>query len=210
RSSCPCWPGRFRLCWPSVDPHLDVALELGTIGDDDARRLDVADHLAFLAHFDALGGGHVADQHAADGQVLGRNAGLDLARAVDGEVAARDDLALDAPLNDEILFAFDLPFDLHRRAEYSRGLVAVHEGSLSVKREVRLDAARELDVHFDGATEPRALGHDDAGSFDVPHDLGIGCNLDAIGRAGVAVHLTLDGHVLHLDVGGDDGGALED
>src|SRR3954464_8217129 len=68
-----------------------------------------------------------------------------------------------------------------------------------VKREWRLDAVRQLDVHFDGATEPRAFGHDDAGSLDIPHDLGIGGNLDAIGRARVAVHLTLDGHVFDFD-----------
>src|SRR4030095_15001635 len=101
------------------DSHLDVALELGPVGDDHARRLDVAHHLAFLAHLDALGRGHIADEHAADRQVLGGDAGLHLATGVDGQILARDDLALNAALDDEILFTLDLALDLHGGAEHS-------------------------------------------------------------------------------------------
>src|SRR3989304_1330549 len=96
----------------SIDAHLDVALELGPVGDDDARRLDVADDLAFPLHLAALGRLDVADDLPAHREGARAHARLDASRAGDGEVLLARDLAADPALDDEVLVALDLALDL--------------------------------------------------------------------------------------------------
>src|SRR3954451_16886869 len=63
--------------------HVDVALERGSVGDHDARRFDVADHLGVGAQLDPFAREHVAGDAAADRERLGLDVRLDRRAVLD-------------------------------------------------------------------------------------------------------------------------------
>src|SRR5262249_13251399 len=106
---------------------LDVTLELGPIGQDDARRLDVADHDPVVVELHLPRRVDVALHPAADREVPGRDLGLHLAARVDRQVLRAGDLAADGPLDHQpLVTALDLAFHLDRAAEYGLVRLVVH------------------------------------------------------------------------------------
>ena len=77
-----------RLPCPS-HVHVDVALELGAVGDRDARGLHVADDLRAVLEIDAIGRDDVAGDGARDGDGAAEDVGLDDAAVLDGDGVLR-------------------------------------------------------------------------------------------------------------------------
>src|SRR5512133_2400248 len=186
------------LAPPFLDVHVDVALEDGAVGDEDARRADVADHLAVRLQLDLVARADVPGHLTRDLDVRGLDVGLDHARALDEEALLQADLALHRALDHQVLVTGDLSVDDDGAADH-RLCAASRRRNLFDR--CHLDVLRELHFHLDVALEPRAVLDDDAGGLDVSnHRRGRGDG-DAIPRGDVAVHLAVDHEVRQLDVG---------
>jgi hypothetical protein len=86
--------------------HVHAAAEVGTLGNGDARRDDVAVDRPVVADIDFLGGSDVADDLADHDDRLGEDRCLDSAVRPDRQcVIAQLDLPLDVTLDGQILAA---------------------------------------------------------------------------------------------------------
>src|SRR5512142_2574709 len=100
-----------------LDVHVDVALEQGAICDEDARRTNVAHHLAVRLELDLVGGDDVAGHLARNVDVRRLDVGLDDARGFDVEALAQADTSLDGSLDDQVLVSRDLTVDDDRATD---------------------------------------------------------------------------------------------
>src|SRR5882757_2002937 len=191
--------------------HVDVALERGSVGDHDARRFDVADHLGFCAQLDALAGQHVAGEASADGQRLSLDVGFHRRAVLHGEILGNRDLSLDRPEDGQRLLAADLPIDDDTASDdgVAHGLVLVlrHVGWSGSARVS--NAGRQLDVHVHGPGKPGPLFYHQPRGADIAHHPRR--RVEHRGAAGhqIAAHLALEGGIGHLQVGLDDARLLD-
>src|ERR1700722_1347044 len=118
--------GRLRRHGSHV--HVDVALELGSVGDGHPRGLDVADDPRALLQIDALGGGDVARERPRDDELPACHVGLDGRAVLDGHAVLRGELAAERARHDDVLGGRDLAFDGDSCADDR----ARHEASVSL------------------------------------------------------------------------------
>src|SRR5437762_2524967 len=93
------------------DVHVDVALERGTVGNEDARGFDVAHDAALCLQLDFIRCRDVAGDLTRDVDVLRLDVGFYDTRRLDVERLFESDLALHSALDDEIFVAGDLAVD---------------------------------------------------------------------------------------------------
>jgi len=105
-----------------LDVHLDAALELGAVGEDDARGTQVAADAGALVEGDGGGGGDVTIDLAVDVDGVDLDVGLDDGAGGDDEMAAEADAALDATLDDQVFVAGDVAADGDPRADVADAL----------------------------------------------------------------------------------------
>jgi hypothetical protein len=80
-------------CHRPLAPHVDVALEGSSVGDEDPRCADVPDDAGVRPQIGALAGRDVAVDGAVDGDRGGLDGGLDEAAVLDDEGVAHGDAA---------------------------------------------------------------------------------------------------------------------
>ena len=85
---------------PSQHVHVDVALERGSVGDRQARCLDVSDEPPAGHEIDPVARGDVAGDLAADRQRRRRDVGLDHGAGLDADRVFGDELAAERALDD--------------------------------------------------------------------------------------------------------------
>src|SRR5690606_33036243 len=141
--------------------HVDVALEGGTVRNQDPGGADVAHHAAVALELDLVAGGNVPGDAAGDLDVLRLDVCLHHAAALDEEALAQGDLPLHGPLDDEVLVARDLSVNDNARADDRIGHVVPS-----------LDVVRKLHVHLNGAVEHGPILDDDARGLHVSGHLG--------------------------------------
>src|SRR5579859_6766647 len=125
RSASPVMRPRTRVALPMMDAfcaaishvHVDVALELGPVGDRDARGLHVADDARPALQVDALGRVDVARERARHDERAARHVGLDRRAVLDGDALLRGELAAHGARHDDVLVRRDLAFDRDARAD---------------------------------------------------------------------------------------------
>src|SRR6185295_13770059 len=194
--------------------HVDVALEGGPVGDEDARGLDVADHAALALQLHLVRGRDVAGDPAGDLHVLRLDVRLDDAGALHVQGLLEGDLPLHGALDDQVLVAGDLTIDHDARTnDRIRHVVLDPSPNLESLKPVKprrgLDVVRQLDVHLHGPVEHRAVLDDHPGRLDVARHLGGGVDRHPGGGVDVPGRLAVDGELFGADVRLDLPGALD-
>jgi len=103
--------------------HVDVALELGAIGDCDPRCFDIAYDARTILQVDAIIGGDVACDIAGDRNRTACDIGLDGSTVIDGHCIFRDEFPAKGALHEDIFFAchfaLDCDSDANDRARHN-------------------------------------------------------------------------------------------
>jgi hypothetical protein len=137
----------LRLC--ALALHVDAAAEMRPLGNCHARRNDVAVDGTAIADVDLLGGQHVAVDLAEHDHRLGVDLRLDLAIRADGQhVLLQLDLPLDVALDGEVLAAVQFALD-------DDGLADVHHVPLDLPPRIGLLERRSARLVLGGRRRRR-------------------------------------------------------
>src|SRR5277367_2256542 len=113
-----CAPRAMTVVTPAISHvHVDVALELGSVCDGDARRLHVADDPGARLQVHPVARRDVPRDRAGDRERTADDVGLDHRARLDGDRLARGELPANGPLDDDVLVRRDLSLDRDSRAD---------------------------------------------------------------------------------------------